>query len=873
MKNYYQFSAEEVKQDINGKQEPLTAAEVKAHQEKFGPNELVEGKKKTTLQIFLEQYKDFLVIILIAAAIVSGFLGDAESAIVILIVITINAILGTVQTVKAEQSLASLKKLSGPEAKVLRDGSVVPIPSAEVTVGDIVMLDAGDYIPADGRLLDSASLKVDESALTGESLGVEKMIDAIEGEVPLGDRTNMVYSGSFVTYGRGSFVVTGIGMETEVGKIASLLKTTSEKKTPLQVNLDQFGQKLSIIILVFCGILFGINVFRGGNIGDAFLFAVALAVAAIPEALSSIVTIVLSFGTQKMAKEHAIIRKLQAVEGLGSVSIICSDKTGTLTQNKMTVEQYYVNETVIPADKIDVKDSEQEKLMYFSILCNDSTNVDGVEIGDPTETALINLGSKLGLDIQKIRGEYPRESENPFDSDRKLMSTKHTIDETPIMVVKGAVDVIMGRTASIQCGDEVRAITPEDIEKIEAQNQSFSREGLRVLGFAYKAVSAEEELSLEDENNLTFLGLIAMMDPPREESMAAVAECKRAGIRPIMITGDHKVTAAAIAKRIGILEDESEACEGAVIDSMSDEELKNFVEGISVYARVSPEHKIRIVRAWQEKGNIVAMTGDGVNDAPALKQADIGVAMGITGSEVSKDAASMVLTDDNFATIVKAVENGRNVYQNIKNSIQFLLSGNFGAILAVLYASIAGLPVPFAPVHLLFINLLTDSLPAIALGLEPHSKKVMDEKPRPMNESILTKDFLTKIGTEGLCIGITTMIGFMIGLTGEGGNEVLASTMAFGTLCTARLVHGFNCKSDYPVIFSKRFWNNIYLIGAFLLGLVLITCVMTIPALDEVFKVQTLTFTQLLIVYGLALVNLPIIQLMKKIKLMFRKNK
>ena len=857
VKNYYQFSAEEVKQDINGKQEPLTAAEVKAHQEKFGPNELVEGKKKTTLQIFLEQYKDFLVIILIAAAIVSGFLGDAESAIVILIVITINAILGTVQTVKAEQSLASLKKLSGPEAKVLRDGSVVPIPSAEVTVGDIVMLDAGDYIPADGRLLESASLKVDESALTGESLGVEKMTDAIEGEVPLGDRTNMVYSGSFVTYGRGSFVVTGIGMETEVGKIASLLKTTSEKKTPLQVNLDQFGQKLSIIILVFCGILFGINVFRGGNIGDAFLFAVALAVAAIPEALSSIVTIVLSFGTQKMAKEHAIIRKLQAVEGLGSVSIICSDKTGTLTQNKMTVEQYYVNETVIPADKIDVKDSEQEKLMYFSILCNDSTNVDGVEIGDPTETALINLGSKLGLDIQKIRGEYPRESENPFDSDRKLMSTKHTIDETPIMVVKGAVDVIMGRTASIQCGDEVRAITPEDIEKIEAQNQSFSREGLRVLGFAYKAVSAEEELSLEDENNLTFLGLIAMMDPPREESMAAVAECKRAGIRPIMITGDHKVTAAAIAKRIGILEDESEACEGAVIDSMSDEELKNFVEGISVYARVSPEHKIRIVRAWQEKGNIVAMTGDGVNDAPALKQADIGVAMGITGSEVSKDAASMVLTDDNFATIVKAVENGRNVYQNIKNSIQFLLSGNFGAILAVLYASIAGLPVPFAPVHLLFINLLTDSLPAIALGLEPHSKKVMDEKPRPMNESILTKDFLTKIGTEGLCIGITTMIGFMIGLTGEGGNAVLASTMAFGTLCTARLVHGFNCKSDYPVIFSKRFWNNIYLIGAFLLGLVLITCVMTIPALDEVFKVQTLTFTQLLIVYGLALVNLP----------------
>ena len=842
----------------------LTSEQARQNQEKYGFNELVEGKKKSTLQIFLEQYKDFLVIILIIAAIVSGFLGDFESAIVILVVITMNAILGTVQTLKAEQSLDALKQMSAPEAKVIRDGVVKQIPSREVTIGDRVLLEAGDCVPADGKLIECASLKVDESALTGESLSVEKSLDEVPEGAALGDQTNRVFSGSFVTYGRAAYEVTAIGMGTEVGKIASLLKNTSEKRTPLQVNLDDFGKKLSILIIVFCAILFGISIFRGDQPGDAFLFAVALAVAAIPEALSSIVTIVLSFGTQKMAKEHAIIRKLQAVEGLGSVSIVCSDKTGTLTQNKMTVEDYYVDGKRIPVSEINLSDPNQERLLNFSILCNDSSNANGQEIGDPTETALINLGSRLGREAFEVRDVYDRKSEIPFDSDRKLMSTAHVFSGRHVMVVKGAVDVLLTRMTHIRRGETVEPMTAERKAEIEAQNLEFSRDGLRVLAFAYKEIEEDREITLEDENDLTFLGLIAMMDPPREESKAAVAECIQAGIKPIMITGDHKITAAAIAKRIGILKDESEACEGAVIENMSDEELQEFVPKISVYARVSPEHKIRIVRAWQERGNIVAMTGDGVNDAPALKQANIGVAMGITGTEVSKDAAAMVLTDDNFATIVKAVENGRNLYRNIKFSIQFLLSGNFGAILTVLFASIVGLPVPFAPVHLLFINLLTDSLPAIALGLEPHSKDVMNEKPRPMNESILTRDYLARIGTEGLCIGAMTTIAFLIGLN-EGGS-LLGSTLAFGTLCTSRLVHGFNCKSNKPVIFTKRFFNNIYLIGAFVLGLLLITGVLMIPGLHNLFSVYTLDGAHLLIVYGLALLNLPIIQLMKWIR-------
>ena len=869
MKKIYQQTVKEVLDRVKSRESGLTDEEVKRSREACGWNELTEGKKKSILQIFGEQYKDFLVLILIASAVISGILGDVESAAVIMIVITMNAVLGTVQTVKAEQSLQSLKKLSGPQAKVLRDDAVVLLPARELVVGDVILLEAGDMIPADGRLIENASLKVDESALTGESLAVEKSIDPILEEAALGDRSNMMFSGSFVTYGHGRVVVTDIGMQTEVGKIAGLLKTTSEKQTPLQVSLDEFGKKLSILILVFCGILFAVNVFRGEKISSAFMFAVALAVAAIPEALSSIVTIVLSFGTQKMAKEHAIIRKLQAVEGLGSVSVICSDKTGTLTQNKLTVEDYYIDGKRIAAAAVDVSDPAQSCLLYDSILCNDSTNENGVEIGDPTETALINLGKRYGVEAAEVRRLYPRKGEIPFDSDRKMMSTLHRVDGENRMIVKGAIDCLMARTEWIWTSSGVRELTEKDREIIRQQNQDFSMEGLRVLAFAYRDIPDKHRLTAEDENHLVFLGLIAMMDPPREESKAAVAECIKAGIRPVMITGDHKITAAAIAKRIGILHDLSEACEGADIEKMSDDQLKELVPHISVYARVSPEHKIRIVRAWQQRGKIVAMTGDGVNDAPALKQADIGVAMGVTGTEVAKDAAAMVLTDDNFATIVKAVENGRNLYQNIKNAIQFLLSGNFGAILTVLCASVFGLPVPFAPVHLLFINLLTDSLPAIALGMEPDHGEVMKEKPRSADESILTRNFLSKIGLEGLVIGTVTMIGFMTGYHQDG--ALLGSTYAFGTLCLARLFHGFNCKSDHPVILKKQFLNNPWLLGAFAVGAVFITAVLTFPGLHHVFKVETLDLLQLGFVYLYAFASMLVIQLLKWIRIKLRK--
>ena len=863
--NPYQMKKEDVLKMLGTDENGLTQNQAEENQKKYGKNELAEGKKKNPFILFLEQYKDFLVIILIIAAIISGVLGDIESAIVIFVVITINAILGTVQHIKAEQSLDSLKEMSAPTAKVIRDGEIKVVEGKDVTVGDIVVIEAGDYVCSDGRIIENASLKVDESAMTGESEPVEKQETVLDGEKPLGDRVNMLYSGSFATYGRAKMVVTSVGMETEIGKIASLLKSTQEKKTPLQESLDNFGKKLSLIIIGICVIVLGLELFRSDGINltvftDAFVFAVALAVAAIPEALSSIVTIVLSVGTQKLAKENAIIRKLQAVEGLGSVSIICSDKTGTLTQNKMTVQKIYFDGQII--DKDDEINARQGQLIIDGALCNDSVQKEGQEIGDPTEIALVNFSEKHDLPVEKMREKYQRLGEIPFDSDRKLMSTVHKIGDNYKMLTKGAVDVLSGRINEVKTMDGKRPFTAEDLAELKKVNTEFSQMGLRVLAVCERDVDTVD-ISVEDEKDYILLGLVAMQDPPREESAEAVRKCKTAGIRPIMITGDHLVTASAIARKIGILDDNGRAVEGREIENLSDEELDEFVSDVSVYARVSPEHKIRIVSAWQRKGYIVSMTGDGVNDAPALKQADIGVAMGITGSEVAKDAASMVLTDDNFATIVKAIENGRNLYRNIQRAIQFLLSGNTAGILAVLYASFMALPVPFKAVHLLFINLLTDSLPAIALGVEPHSSDVMNEKPRPKNQSILTKKVLTNICVEGIVIGVMTMIAFYVGFMR---NAEVASTMAFSTLCLSRLVHGFNCKSDKPVWFTKTMWNNKSMIGAFFVGFVLLNAVLLVPALQGIFAVAPLTIAELLTVYGLSLGTFVIVQILKMIR-------
>lgn len=870
MKQYYLQTKVEVLKEFRTGSDGLSTKQAEENLAKYGKNALVEGKKKTAFQVFLEQFKDLMVIILIIAAVISAFTGDLESMLVIIAVLILNAILGTVQHVKAEKSLESLKSLSSPSAKVLRNGEKIEIDSKDVVPGDIMLLEAGDMVTADGRILDNYSLQVNESSLTGESTNIDKADVDFDHEIPLGDRLNMVYSSSLVTYGRANVLVTGTGMNTEIGKIASLMNETKERRTPLQVSLDKFSSKLATAILIICAIVLGLQIWRGQPIMDALLFAVALAVAAIPEALSSIVTIVQAMGTQKMAKENAIIKNLAAVESLGSVSVICSDKTGTLTQNKMTVEDIYIGGEVLKPDQLDLGNQLHRYLLYDAVLNNDSSLKDGKSIGDPTESALlemyrkvpgIDLGNnQLGLSESDLRGLLTRQQEVPFDSDRKLMSTKHLIHTVPTIFVKGAIDVLLDRCDNIRIGDEVRPITDEDRKKILAQNEHFSENGLRVLTFAYK--EKDEDLTPETEHGFTFIGLVSEMDPPREESIEAVARAKKAGIRTVMITGDHKVTAVAIAKKIGIFSDGDIAVTGLELDKMSDEELEQKIEKIAVYARVSPENKIRIVNAWQKKDKIVSMTGDGVNDAPALKKADIGVAMGITGTEVSKDAASMILADDNFATIIKAVANGRTVFENIKNAIMYLLSGNLSAIITVLFASIGGFPVPFIAVQLLFINLVTDSLPALAIGMEPGAPDILDRKPRDPKVGILDKSLITKVTLQGIIISVGVIAAFMIG---RQTSAAVACTMAFSTLTFARLLHGFNCRSQHS-IFKIGFKNNWYSLAAFAVGTLLLALILFVPGLHSLFAVTPLTNTQLLWIIGLALMPTIIIQIVKVVQ-------
>lgn len=857
----YNLSQNEVLERYSTFRTGLSPEEARNRLERYGENKLAEGRKKTALEVFIDQFKDLIVWILIAAAVISILSGQGESSLVIFAVLILNAVLGTVQYLKAEKSLESLKAMSSPSATLLRGGIKVQVPSPEVVPGDILLLEAGDLITADARILESWSVKINESSLTGESEAVEKTADVIpEENVALGDRKNMVFSGSLVTYGRATAVVTATGMQTELGHIASLLDNTRQRKTPLQENLNKFSEKLAIAIIAICGVVFLLSYFRSGmGLLDSLMFAVALAVAAIPEALSSIVTIVLAIGTQKMARQNAIIKELKAVESLGAVSVICSDKTGTLTQNRMTVEKIYADGKLCDGCDLELANDAQRLLLKTALLASDATHdaETGTSIGDPTEVALVLLGENFGVEESAYRSQHQRLGELAFDSDRKLMTTLQEIEGVPTLMTKGAIDVLLERSDRLMTSEGVRELTEADREEIMRVNNSLSEEGLRVLAFGYRELDCVRELSLDDEQGYVFIGLISMIDPPRPESVAAVADAKRAGIRTVMITGDHKVTATAIAKRIGIFGEGDLAVSGPELEQMTDEELDRKLTHISVYARVSPEHKIRIVTAWQRRGQIVAMTGDGVNDAPALKKADIGVAMGITGTEVSKDAAAMILADDNFATIVNAVTNGRGVYENIKNVIGFLLSGNMAGIFCVLYASLMALPAPFAAVHLLFINLLTDSLPAIAIGMEPASSDLLNRKPRDPKEPLLSGDLVKRIGLQGLLIAVPVMTAFYLGCQ-TGTAE--AMTMAFATLTLARLFHGFNCRENRSIL-RMGLSGNPASLAAFGVGVLLLLAVLLIPALHGLFLVADLTLAQLGMILGLAVLPTLCIQI------------
>lgn len=881
--------------------EGLKSEEIEERRKKYGFNELKAKKKKTILVKFLEQFKDFMIIILIIAAIVSGVIGYlqnegiTEDSIIILIVVIINAIIGVAQESKAEKSLEALQKLSSHVAKVIRDGKLVVMPSKELVPGDIVIIETGDYVPADLRIIEATNLKAQEASLTGESVPVEKNTEAISDEkVGIGDRTNMLFSSSLITYGRGKGIVVETGMNTEVGKIANIINSTDETETPLQEKLNKLGKTLGVGALVICAVIFVIGLLYGKNPLDMFMTAVSLAVAAIPEGLAAVSTIVLAIGVQRMVKKHAIVKKLPAVETLGSATVICSDKTGTLTQNKMTVQRIFYNNKLLDINKIDLKQEDEtlERLVHISMLCNDTKiSTDNQLTGDPTETALVDMGFKLDFEPSLFE-QMPRLKEIPFDSDRKLMTTVNKVGEKYVVCTKGGVDELLNRCTKYILNDEIKTDLEEYKKTISENNEEMAKNALRVLAMGYKELNHEptEEDMASLENDLIYIGMVGMIDPPREEVKLAVHKCKTAGIKTVMITGDHKITAIAIAKALGILENESEALTGSELEEMTDEELTKNIRKYSVYARVSPEHKVRIVKAWQANGEIVAMTGDGVNDAPALKTADIGCAMGIVGTDVAKEAADVILTDDNFATIVSAVEEGRRIYDNILKAIQFLLSSNVGEIIVLfvailitpLLSKIFGIDIhliePLLPIHILWINLVTDSLPALALAVDPAEKDVMERKPIKPKKGIFTNGMSWRIIYQGVMIGLLTLAAFIIGLgtkdvpiiEGLTEQEVrveIGQTMAFIVLALSELTHVFNIRNNKKSIFKTNIFNNSKLILAILTSSALMFVILLIPSLRSIFSIPVLPIGNIVEIVILVLMPIVIVEIFKLFKI------
>ena len=903
MENIKWFNKEvkDVEKELNTDLEKgLTTEEVQKKQEKYGLNQLKEAKKKSLLQRFLDQFKDFSIIVLIIAAIVSGAVGIAEGegitdTIIILIVVIVNAIIGVSQEAKAEKSLEALQKLTDHASKVVRNGEVTVIPAKELVPGDIVVLDTGDYIPADLRIIEAVNLKSQEASLTGESVPVEKNTEKIEDtEVGVGDRLNMLFSSSLVTFGRGKGIVVETGMTTEVGKIAGMINSTEKQETPLQQKLNKLGKTLGIAALAICVVIFFIGLLQGKEPIQMFMTAVSLAVAAIPEGLVAVSTIVLAIGVQKMVKRNAIVKRLPAVETLGSATVICSDKTGTLTQNKMTVEKIFIN-----SETKDVKDYKEQnnnedvkKLVYANMLCNDTKiSKDGNLTGDPTETALVDMAFKLDFE-PSIYDMMPRVQEIPFDSDRKLMTTVNEFNGKYVVYTKGGVDELLKRCNNYLLNGEVKSDLEKYAEIIRQKNEEMAKEALRVLACAYKEIDHKpttEEME-NMENNLTFIGMVGMIDPPREEAKKAVEKCKTAGIKTVMITGDHKITATAIAKKLGILENKDEAITGQDLEKMSDEELEKNVRKYSVYARVSPEHKVRIVKAWQKNGEIVAMTGDGVNDSPALKRSDIGCAMGVVGTDVAKEAADVILTDDNFATIVSAVEEGRRIYDNILKVIQFLLSSNVGEIVVLFLATlctplfaqwfgisdITHLEI-LLPIHILWINLVTDSLPALALAFDPANEDIMRRKPNKPGKGVFTKGMTWRVIYQGVMIGLLTLAAFMIGLattttpidglTLDESKIEVGQTMAFVTLALSELVHVFNIRNNKKSIFKTKVFNNSKLIWAVLGSAALMFIILAIPALRSIFSIPLLPVGNIIELVCLIFAPLLIVELFKLFKI------